>query len=149
MGRVAFEREKLDESVDYYRRALAVKPDLADAHNNMGNALKEFGRLDEAREAYIRAIDLDPASTGAYVNLADSMKFRPGDPILARMEALANKTESLSQIDRIHLDYALGKAYADLADHKRALTSFHRWQRRKTSNDLLRRSRRDDILRQD
>ncbi len=124
MGRVAFEREKLDESVDYYRRALAVKPDLADAHNNMGNALKELGRLDGAREAYIRAIDLDPASTGAYVNLADSMKFRLGDPVLARMEALANKTESLSQIDRIHLDYALGKAYADLADHKRALTHF-------------------------
>jgi tetratricopeptide (TPR) repeat protein len=122
MGRVAFEREKLEDSIDYYRRALKVKPDLADAYNNMGNALKELGQLDEARAAYVRAIELDPEATGAYVNLADSMKFKPGDPYLARIEALAIKTESLSQKDRIHLDYALGKAYTDLADHKRAFS---------------------------
>jgi tetratricopeptide (TPR) repeat protein len=120
MGRVAFEHEKLEASIDYYRRALALKPDLADAYNNMGNALKELGQLDDARAAYIKAIDLDPASTGAYVNLADSVTFKAGDPYLATMEALAAKPDSHSQTDRIHLNFALGKAYADLADHKRS-----------------------------
>ena len=120
MGRVAFEREDLSSAVDYFRRALALKPDLADAYNNMGNALKELGRLEEARQAYLKAIEIDPGVAGVYVNLADSMKFAPGDPHLLKMEALAAKHDGLSANDRLQLDFALGKAYADLGDHPRA-----------------------------
>jgi hypothetical protein len=36
------------------------------------------------------------------------------------MEALAAKTEGLSKTDRLQLDFALGKAYADLKDYKRS-----------------------------
>jgi tetratricopeptide (TPR) repeat protein len=120
MGRVAFEREDLQGALGHFQRALALKPELADAYNNMGNVLKELGRLDEARQAYVKSIDLDPSAIGVYVNLADSVKFAPGDPYLATMEALAAKTEGLSQTDRVQLDFALGKAYADLKDHKRS-----------------------------
>jgi Sulfotransferase family len=62
----------------------------------------------------------DPKMTGVYVNLADSLKFSPGDPHLAAMEALAAQTEGLSRTERMQLDYALGKAYADLKDHRRS-----------------------------
>ena len=34
---------KLDEAVACYRRALELKPDYAEAHNNLGNAFKEQG----------------------------------------------------------------------------------------------------------
>ena len=36
------------------------------------------------------------------------------------MEALAAKTDGLSKTDRMQLDFALGKAYADLKDHDRS-----------------------------
>jgi tetratricopeptide (TPR) repeat protein len=120
MGRIAFERGDLDGSLRFYRRALALKPDLADAYNNMGNVLKELGQLNEAQDAYLQALRLDPAVTGVYVNLADSKKFTPGDPHLAAMEALAAKTDGLSKSDRMQLDFALGKAYADLKEHSRS-----------------------------
>lgn len=45
MGRVAFERGDLEGALTHYRRAIEIKPDLADAYNNMGNAPKELGRL--------------------------------------------------------------------------------------------------------
>ncbi|HEY1980626.1 MAG TPA: sulfotransferase, partial [Xanthobacteraceae bacterium] len=124
MGRIAFDRGDLDESLAFYRRALAIKPDLADAHNNMGNTLKELGRLREAQEAYQEALRIDPNIAGAYTNLADSKTFKPGDPHLAGMEALAAKTEGLSKDDRMQLDFGLGKAYADLKDYPRSFKHY-------------------------
>ena len=131
MGRVAFERDQLKAALGYHQRALALKPDLADAYNNAGNVLRELGRLEEARQAYLKATELDPAFTGAYANLADSMKFTPGDAHLAHMEALSARTEGLSQTDRLHLDFALGKAYADLDDHSRAFAHLLKGNTRK------------------
>jgi tetratricopeptide (TPR) repeat protein len=120
MGRITFECGELAESLTYFRRALTLKPNLADAFNNMGNVLKELGRLDEALDAYHEALRLDPDISGVYVNLADSKKFTAGDPHLVAMKALAAKTSGLSKTDRMQLDFALGKAYADVKDHTRS-----------------------------
>ncbi|HZR90137.1 MAG TPA: tetratricopeptide repeat protein [Bradyrhizobium sp.] len=119
-GRIAFERGDLDAALACCRRALAPKPDLADAYNNMGNVLKELGQLGEAEDAYLEALRLDPTVAGVYVNLADSRKFVAGDPHLVAMEALAAKRDGLSPIDRMQIDFALGKAYADLQDYPRS-----------------------------
>ncbi len=124
MGRVAFERHDLESAVAHYRRALALNPTLADVHNNMGNALKEIGQLREAEAAYLEAVRLDPSLASVYVNLADSKRFAAGDPHVAAMEMLAAKTEGLSKTDRLQLDFALGKAYADLKDYRRSFSHF-------------------------
>jgi tetratricopeptide (TPR) repeat protein len=122
MGRVAFERGDPEGALGWLRRALALKPDLADAHNNMGNVLKEIGRLQEAERAYLDSIRLDPTIAGVYLNLADLTKFSPGHPLLAAMETFAQKGESLSRTDRLQLNFALGKVYADLKDYDRSFT---------------------------
>jgi tetratricopeptide (TPR) repeat protein len=120
MGRVAFERNDLDGALRHHRRALELKPDLADALNNMGNVLKELGKLDEAREAFLKALALDASVTGVYVNYADSVKFTPDDPHLKTMQAMRDGAQPLTDTDRLQLDFALAKAYADLKDHKRS-----------------------------
>ncbi len=43
-----------------YQRALSLKPDYADAHNNLGIALAVQGRIDEAVRLYERALFLKP-----------------------------------------------------------------------------------------
>jgi Sulfotransferase family len=48
------------------------------------------------------------------------MTFASGDPHLAAMQKLVVAPEALSKTDRIKLNFALGKAYADLKDHRRS-----------------------------
>ena len=120
MGRIAFDKGDLEGALAHHRRALEIKPDLADALNNMGNVLKELGQLEEAKQAFLQSLEIDATITGVYVNLADSKKFTPDDSHLAAMENLRTGEAPLSDTDRMHLDFALGKAYADTKDHKRS-----------------------------
>ncbi len=41
-------------------KTIALKPDFAEAHNNLGIVLQELGRLDEAEASYTQAIALKP-----------------------------------------------------------------------------------------
>ncbi|AMV41796.1 tetratricopeptide repeat protein [Paraburkholderia caribensis] len=61
--------ERLGDAQTYWRRAIAIKPDYCDAHNNLGVALKELGRLDEAEACFRNALAISPKHAGAYVNL--------------------------------------------------------------------------------
>jgi predicted O-linked N-acetylglucosamine transferase (SPINDLY family) len=56
---------QLDLSVDAFDKALAIKPDYADAHYNMGLVLQEQGKLEEAIEAYNKALAIKPDYAGA------------------------------------------------------------------------------------
>ena len=39
---------QLDTAVKLYEKAIAMKPDYAEAHNNLGVTLQELGQLDDA-----------------------------------------------------------------------------------------------------
>ena len=50
----------VDQALDAYRRALALAPDHADVHMNLGRLLHEAGRLEEAEAHYRQALDARP-----------------------------------------------------------------------------------------
>ncbi|MDA9722360.1 sulfotransferase, partial [Luminiphilus sp.] len=56
------------------RQAITLKPDLSEAHHNLGNALKALGRLDEAEESYEQAIAIKPAYAKAHNNLGITLQ---------------------------------------------------------------------------
>jgi TPR repeat len=63
MGRVAFARGDLQEAVTHFGRAIKLKPNLADAYNNMGNTLKDVVADLEGQARRILAhcgLDWDP-----------------------------------------------------------------------------------------
>ncbi|MBL97834.1 MAG: hypothetical protein CMF52_08460, partial [Legionellales bacterium] len=49
---------------------IALKPDFAEAHNNLGNTLRELGKLEEAEQHCRKAIAINPNAAEVYVNLA-------------------------------------------------------------------------------
>ena len=60
---------KLEEAEDSYREALRLKPDYAEAHNNLGNVLWDQGKLEEAEASYREALRLKPDYAEAHTNL--------------------------------------------------------------------------------
>ncbi len=76
------------EAIGWFRRALQIRPDLADIHNNLGYALGQSRQWDEAMEEYRAALRLDPAYDRASNNLAAAlMNVGRGDEAIATVEA--------------------------------------------------------------
>ena len=70
MGNALKDQGKLEEAIEAYNKALAIKPDYAEAYNNMGNALQDQGKLEEAIEAYNKALAIKPDYAEAYTTWA-------------------------------------------------------------------------------
>lgn len=61
---------KYSDAVDFYRQAVALKPD-AGTYNNLGNVLAKSDKMDEAKVAYDKSAEIDPAHAAqAYRNFA-------------------------------------------------------------------------------
>ncbi len=61
--------KRTDEAVNLYERALFLRPDSVDAHNNLGVALMAQARIDEAVAHYEHAVSLDTGHANAHNNL--------------------------------------------------------------------------------
>ncbi len=68
----------LDEGIALFEQALAVKPDFAEAHCNLGVALAKQGRVDEAIAHFQQAIAIKPDFAEAHRNLGVALRSRAG-----------------------------------------------------------------------
>jgi hypothetical protein len=70
MGVILERMGRLDEAIETYERALALRADLPIAQNRRGFALCAKGRYEEAIPAFTRAIEIDPGYAEAQFNRA-------------------------------------------------------------------------------
>ncbi|MGQ0722628.1 MAG: tetratricopeptide repeat protein [Candidatus Eiseniibacteriota bacterium] len=69
LGNTLLQQGRYDEAIERYREALAMKPDLAEAHANWGLALKAKGDLPGAIARTLEALRIDPELAEAHYNL--------------------------------------------------------------------------------
>ncbi|WP_242126673.1 sulfotransferase [Sphingobium sp. Sx8-8] len=99
-----------DEAATLYGATLARWPDSAKGWMSYGHVLKAIGRVEEAIRAYRRAIALEPGFGEAWWSLANLKTFAFAPDETAAMEAALGDAD---ETDRLHLHFALGKAYED------------------------------------
>jgi len=112
---------KPEEAVASYNKALQINPDYAEAHNNLGNTLSDLGKPEETVASYNRALQIKPDHAEAHRNLSVIKKYHDEDPQRHRMLELVERHD-LSDKDRMHLNFALGKAYGDIGNHDKAFS---------------------------
>ncbi|MGH9328938.1 MAG: sulfatase-like hydrolase/transferase [Vicinamibacterales bacterium] len=63
LGNVHARVNRQEQAIEYFRRALALKPDDEMAMVNMANAFRQIGRDEEALVGYRRFLELDPKNS--------------------------------------------------------------------------------------
>jgi tetratricopeptide (TPR) repeat protein len=116
-------------AVESYRRAIALAPGSAQAHNDLGNALDVLGRFDEARGAYQAALKADPLRYPVYVALARLQILHldlPADALALVDRALATGPQDAGDryglfVSRAWANHELGLPGQALRDLQRAI----------------------------
>jgi len=103
-----------------YRKALQCNPDLPEAYNNLGALLEEQGQAEEARDALQRAVSLRSDFGEAHRHLANLTRFSDVTDHVRAMERLMASRDTRDH-DKLHLGFALGKAYEDIGDYAKAM----------------------------
>jgi tetratricopeptide (TPR) repeat protein len=108
LGRIG----EFDEAIELYESVLAKAPDQPKIWMSYGHVLKTVGRQPDSIAAYRRAIALRPGLGEVWWSLANLKTYRFDDADVAAMQA-ALEGPGLSDDDRLHLHFALGKALED------------------------------------
>ncbi len=107
-------------AINYLNAALRLKPDLAGAHNNLGNVFTAQGKLPEAVASYERALRFRPHYFEAHYNLGNALRVQ------GRLtEAMASLQRALHlRPDHAGVHNSLGIALQGLGELGEAVASY-------------------------
>lgn len=60
MGYLQMSKDNLDQAEKHFQMYVRLAPEVANAHDSMGDFLRKMARLDEAKACYEKALELDP-----------------------------------------------------------------------------------------
>ncbi len=101
-----------ERAIELYRELLLGAAQPAELHLSIAHSLKTLGRTAEAIDEYRAAAAVKPDFGDAYWSLANLKTYRFDDEQIQRMQ-LAEQSPATDAVDRLHLAFALGKAYED------------------------------------
>lgn len=105
-------------------RVLQLDPKAASAYGLLGNVLQQAGNFEAAAAKLSIAIDLQPHLARPYFDLFYCRTATERDrPIMDRIRSLSEDRRAPPD-DRRHLEYALGKAHADLREFGPAMEHY-------------------------
>ena len=114
-----------DEAILLYEDVLEQSPHQPRVWLSYGHLLKTVGRQADAISAYRKAIAIRPTLGEAWWSLANLKTVKFGNADLAAMRH-ATSGEGLTDEDRFHLDFAIGKALHDLGRADEAFDHYSR-----------------------
>lgn len=71
LGQKVQTKEKQNEAIQILQQLIVAQPNFAEAHNNLGNILRQQGQLEAAAQAFQTALQLKPQSASTHNNLGN------------------------------------------------------------------------------
>ena len=123
---------QFDEALATFDELLKVLPNDPITLTSQGHALKTKGESASAITSYQQAIAAYPRHGEAYFSLANLKTYRFSDEEIQQMLAL-QQDDNLSFMERVHLCFALGKAFEDKKDVKQSFAFYEQGNHLKKS----------------
>ncbi len=123
---------QFDEALATFDELLKVLPNDPITLTSQGHALKTKGESASAINSYQQAIAAYPRHGEAYFSLANLKTYRFSDEEIQQMLAL-QQDDNLSFMERVHLCFALGKAFEDKKDVKQSFAFYEQGNHLKKS----------------
>jgi tetratricopeptide (TPR) repeat protein len=101
-----------EQAITLYQEVLAEHPRQPKGWMSLGHALKTVGRQADAVAAYRQSVALQPTLGEAWWSLANLKTFRFAEADVAALQAGLLR-DDIGDDDRLHLQFALGKALED------------------------------------
>jgi tetratricopeptide (TPR) repeat protein len=114
-----------EAAIDLYAGVVRDQPGQAKVWMSLGHALKTVGRLSESIDAYRRCVAIAPQFGEAWWSLANLKTVRFDDADVAAMDAQLRRAD-LTDEDRFHLEFALGKAREDRGEYEASFGHYDR-----------------------
>jgi tetratricopeptide (TPR) repeat protein len=124
LGRIG----EYDRAIQIYEGVLAEYPGHPNAWMSYGHALKSAGRQADSIAAYRRSIGLRPGFGESWWSLANLKTFRFDPADVAEMQTQLARPE-LTQADRYHFHFAIGKALEDAGSWAEAFSHYDQGNR--------------------
>jgi len=105
LGHFYFRKNRINEAIQHYSRAVQIRPHYDDALNNLGIALAVNGELDAAVERLQKAIEVAPHRPDTYYNLGN---------VLVMQRRLEEAATAYKQALTLNPDYP--EAHSNLAN---------------------------------
>ncbi|HEY7888587.1 MAG TPA: sulfotransferase [Steroidobacteraceae bacterium] len=110
-------------SIATYQAVLQDYPREPKLWMSYGHALRTTGKVAESIAAYRRALSMEPTLGEAWWSLANLKTFRFSDADMRAMHQALSRGD-LSDDDRLHFEFALGKALEDASSYEESFTHY-------------------------
>ena len=123
-GQTCQELDRPHEAVEYYEKALALRPEYGECRNLLAIALKSMGNFNRAQDELSALIDQQPGMVAAYSSMSDLVTFTADHPYFLAMQKLIDEAGDAQDERFMFLHYSIAKAYDDFGDVDSAFRHF-------------------------
>ncbi|MCG8371408.1 MAG: sulfotransferase [Proteobacteria bacterium] len=138
---------RVSEAIALYEDNLERSANKAGVRVMLGHACKAHGDFEAAIDAYHAACADRPDYGDAYWSLANTKTYSFDDDELDRMRAHESSSETTGD-DRIHLCFAIGKAFEDRNDYSASFDYYERGNQLRQAQSGYSPDRTNDLVRQ-
>ena len=125
---------EVEQAISLYQQIIGDRSDLPGIQLLLGHAYKANGQIEQAVTAYQQAYKIRADFGDAFWSLANTKTYRFTDDELALMQAQLEKVD-IEQDDKIHLEFALAKAYEDRKQFDNAFSYYQSGNASKNLNN--------------